>query len=219
MFRQVLTQQWVSLRAAVLVFVVISFAVPLLTVVYGGGLSASDLARVAQWLDSSERIGVLIPGIALLLGVVFGLGVWAPDQLGKHVYALALPVPRWQYALLRFGAGAVLLAAPVAALGLGSFVAAWAVTLPTGLHAYPAQLTFRFALASLVCFAMVFALASATKQVALWLLGAIGGVLLADLLLSAFGSDAEVTARVITALIMFPGPLSILTGRWALFDV
>ena len=219
MFRQVLTQQWVSLRAAVLVFIVIGFAVPLLTVVYGGGLNANDVARVAQWLDSSERIGVLIPGIALILGVVFGLGVWAPDQLGKHVYALALPVPRWQYSLLRFGAGAVLLAAPVAALGLGSFVAAWAVTLPTGLHAYPAQLAFRFALASLVCFAMVFALASATKQVALWLLGAIGGILLADLLLSAVGSNAEVTGRVITALITVPGPLSILTGRWALFDV
>jgi len=198
MFRQILKQQWVSLRAAVLVFIVIGFSVPLLTVVYGGGLGAGDLARVAQWLDASERIGLLVPGIALVLGVVFGLGVWTPDQLGKHVYALA---------------------GPVAALGLGSFVAAWAVTLPTGLHAYPAQLTLRFALASLVCFALVFALASATKRVALWLLGAMGGILLADLLLSAFGSDAEVTAKVITALITFPGPLSILTGRWALFDV
>jgi hypothetical protein len=219
MFRQVLNQQWVSLRAAVMVFVVIGFAIPLLTVVYGGGLRASDLSRVAQWLDSAARIGMLLPGIALLLGVFFGLGVWSPDQLGKHVYALALPVPRWQYVLLRFGAGALLLAAPVGGLALGSFVAAWAVDLPSGVHAYPAQLTFRFALASLVCFALVFALASATRRVALWFLGAVGGMLLADLLLSAFGSNAEVTVRVITALITFPGPLSILTGRWALFDV
>jgi hypothetical protein len=219
MFRQVLSQQWVSLRVAVLVFVVISFAVPLLTVVYGGGLADTDLPRVAMWLDGSERIGVLLPGIALMLGVFFGLGVWQPDQVGKHVYALALPVSRWRYSLLRFTAGALLLAAPVAALGVGSFVATWAVDLPSGVHAYPAQLTFRFALASLVCFAMMFALASATRRVALWLFGALGGMLLADLLLAAFGSSFDVTPTVIMALVMFPGPLSILTGRWALFDV
>jgi hypothetical protein len=221
MYRQVLKAQWLAARLPVVFVAVLAFALPLLTVTYGGSLEGAPTEQVAQWLYAAQQIGVLIPGLALLVGVLLGIGAWAPDQAGKHVYALSLPVPRSMYVLLRFAAGATLLGVPVVALGLGSVVALLAVTLPVGIHAYPFQLTLRFALASLVCYAIFFSISIATKRAALAVLGVICGVLLADLVVAALNlkSAASVTGTVFYLLTTWPGPLAILMGRWALFDV
>jgi len=82
-------------------------------------------------------------------------------------------------------------------------------------------LTARFAMASLVCFAIFFAISIATKRAALATLGVICGVLLADAVLASLSikDAASVTASVFYLLTNWPGPLSILMGRWALFDV
>ncbi len=221
MYRQILRSQWLALRLSVALLAVLGFALPLLTVTYGGALENAPSETVAQWLFASQKIGVLIPGLALLVGLLLGIGTWAPDHAGKHVYALSLPVPRPMYVLLRFAAGATLVAAPVLALGVGSTVAALSVTLPSGIHAYPAQLTLRFAMACLVCFAIFFAISISTRRAALAVLGLLGGVLLADLLLAALSISgaASVSESVIYLLTNWPGPLAILMGRWALFDV
>lgn len=219
MFLQLLRSQWLASRQVVFVFVVLAFAAPLATVYYGGSLTTAGASQVSGWLLGAEKIGSSIPVIALFLGVALGIATWAPDHLGQHVYALTLPLPRPMFVLLRFGAGAVLLLGPVAALGLGALVATLAVDLPTGVHAYPIQLTLRFALASLFCFGIFFALSIGTKRALLLLLGLIGGVFLADLLVQTFGGETHVTETVLYLLTNWPGPLSILLGRWALFDV
>ena len=122
---------------------------------------------------------------------------------------------------MNFGAGATLLAVPVVALGLGALVAALSVQLPSGIHAYPIQLTVRFALASLVCFSIFFAISIATKRAALAVLGVICGVLLADVLVLSldFKDAVSVTGWLFQIVTTWPGPLAILMGRWALFDV
>lgn len=221
MFTQVLKVQWLAARLPVVLLALLGFALPLLIVTYGGSLENAPTERVAEWLFAAQRIGVLIPGLALLVGLLLGIGAWAPDHAGKHVYALSLPVPRGMYVLLKFGAGATLLAVPVAALGIGSLIAVVSVRLPGGIHAYPLQLTLRFALASVVCYAIFFSISIATKRAAIAVLGVICGVLLADVLVSSLHLKAgeSVTGWVFYLLTTWPGPLAILMGRWALFDV
>jgi hypothetical protein len=221
MYRQVLKAQWLAARLPVVLLALLGFVLPLLIVTYGGSLADAPTERVAQWLFAAQRIGALIPGLALLVGLLLGIGAWAPDHAGKHVYALSLPLPRSMYVLLRFAAGATLLAAPVVALGVGSIIAVASVQLPSGIHAYPLQLTARFALASLVCYAIFFAISIATKRAALAVLGVICGVMLADVLVSSLNLEAgvSVTGWLFNLVTGWPGPLAILMGRWALFDV
>ncbi|MGA2382419.1 MAG: hypothetical protein ABSG61_03200 [Gemmatimonadales bacterium] len=221
MYRQVLKAQWLAARLPVVLLALLGFALPLLIVTYGGSLENAPSDRVAQWLYAAEKIGTLIPGLALLVGLLLGIGAWAPDHAGKHVYALSLPVPRSMYVLLRFAAGGTLLAAPVVALGLGSLLAVEAIKLPVGVHAYPLQLTIRFALAALVCYAIFFSISIATKRAALVVLALICGAFLADLVLAVLSvsGSASVTTTAFYLLTNWPGPLSILMGRWALFDV
>ena len=219
MYRQVLHAQWLALRLPVILLALLAFAVPLLTVTYGGNLEGAPTGRVAEWLFAAQRIGVLIPGLALLLGLLLGIGAWAHDHAGKHVYALSLPVSRERYVWLRFTSGATLLLVPVAGLGIGALIAVFSVALPSGVHAYPLQLTARFLLASLIYYSIFFAISISTKRAALAILGVICGVLLADLLLAAVGVSGSVTPTVFMWLTNWPGPLSILIGRWALFDV
>lgn len=221
MYKHVLHAQWLAARLPVVLLAVLAFALPLLTVSYGANLEGAPSERVALWLFAAQKIGVLIPGLALLVGLLLGIGAWAPDHAGKHVYALSLPVPRPMYVLLRFAAGATLLAMPVVALGVGAVVAVFSVRLPSGIHAYALQLTVRFAMASLVCYAIFFAISISTKRAALAVLGVICGVLLADMLLAALsvGDAGSVTGTLFYILTTWPGPLAILMGRWALFDV
>jgi ABC-type transport system involved in multi-copper enzyme maturation permease subunit len=218
-YKQILYAEWSALRVPVLLLGVLAFALPLLTVTYGGSLEGAPAGRVAQWLFAAQQIGLLIPGYAVLVGVLLGIGAWASDHAGKHVYALSLPVSRARYVWLRFVAGLALLLIPVTALGVGAIVAALSVSLPSGVHAYPLQLTARFLMACLVCYAIFFAISISTRRAALAVLGVIGGLLLADGLLAMMGSQASVTPTVLMWLTNWPGPLSILIGRWALFDV
>src|SRR5512135_2664379 len=127
MYRQVLHALWTALRLPVVLLAVLAFAVPLLTVTYGGNLESAPAGRVAQWLFAAQQIGVLIPGLALLVGLLLGMGAWMHDHAGKHVYALSLPVSRERYVVLRFAAGATLLLIPVAAIGLGALIAVLSV--------------------------------------------------------------------------------------------
>jgi hypothetical protein len=81
------------------------------------------------------------------------------------------------------------------------------------------EISVRFTLATLTVYAIIFVLASASRRSQLVIIGAIGGAVLLDLALVTFGASFSVTATTMTALITWPGPLSILVGRWALFDV
>jgi hypothetical protein len=128
-------------------------------------------------------------------------------------------VPRWNYVLLRFGAGALLLLAPVVALWAGALVATSAAAIPPGLQAYPSVLALRFALAVLVAYAVLFAASSATARTAGYVLGALGALILLEVLLAVAEVDVSILGPALLRVFLWPGPLEIFTGRWMLIDV
>jgi len=218
-FRQIVKAQWMHARLIVLLFLFLAFTVPLLSVMYGGDVGTGSSFQVATWLNASRVVGQGIPYVALGLGVLLGMSTWAPDHAGRHVYALSLPLPRWQFVLMRFVAGCVLILIPAAALLAGSLVAIASVSLPDGVHAYPMALTARFLLSALLMYSVFFAISIGTRRAVVLTLGTIGGLVLADIMLGAFGREAVVVTTIVRAMTRYPGPLAILLGRWALFDV
>lgn len=219
MYTSVLLQQWRALRPVTIAVAVLSFVLPLLTVVYQPGSIDSSAAPVAMWLTGARQVGIMLPWLAALYGIFTGISTWAPDISGKFVYALSLPVTRLRFVALRFAAGATLAALPVAALLAGALVARAVITLPEGISAYPVALALRFGMATVTCFALVFATAAAGKRFVYSLLGALVGLIALDAVLNAFSVNADLTGGVGRLLINWPGPLSILGGRWSLFDV
>jgi hypothetical protein len=217
-FKQVLLAQWLWARLALVVLAVLGFAVPLVSVFYGADLDGAAQGRVGEWLTAADRVAQVLPYLALLVGVLIGVLTWSPDIAGRHVYALTLPVSRPYFVTLRFLAGATLSLVPAVALALGAAIAALAVRLPPGIHAYPFALAARFWLAALTVYAIIFAISSASRRGQIAIISVIGGAVLVDLLLLTLSANFSVTAEAFALLTNWPGPLSIFAGRWALFD-
>lgn len=218
MFRMILFTQWRWGRLAVALWALAAFAVPLLSIQTVGDPTASRW-EVGAILQSVQVWGLVYPLLAGSAGLMLALITWGPDHAGRHVYALSLPLPRWHYALLRFGAGAALLTIVVGAVLLGALVAVATVSLPDGLHAYPFALALRFALAALVAYGAFFAIAAGSNRTAGYILAGLGGLVLAQILVTATGSDVNFLAHLLERLFLWPGPLEVFTGRWMLIDV
>ena len=218
MYRMILYTHWKWSRLIVVLGVLAGFAVPLLSVQEAGSASI-DHVQAGELLAAITSWGVLYPALAATLGLLVAITAWGPDHRGRHVYALSLPIPRWRYALLRFGAGAALLGAPVLAVGVGAVLATAIAKLPPGLHGYPLALTLRFALAVLIAYAIFFAVAAGTARTAGLVLGAIGVVLVVQVLAFAAGIELHLLDTGVTAVLNFPGPFAIFSGRWMLIDV
>lgn len=224
MAMQILSMHWKAVRMGLIPFVVAAFALPLLSVQGLGANDASvDAYRAVQlfelWLP-------LFPLLASALGATLALSAWNWDHQNDHVYALSLPVSRWEYALLKFGGGVVLAMIPVAAFLGGSLAATASVSLPTGLHAYPVELTLRFLFAALLVYAVFFALAAGTIKTAVIVLSAlVAGPLLVDFAMGFLGAyDASLAAFnatewLLNSLVEAPGPFRVFTGSWMLIDV
>src|SRR5438876_972452 len=188
MFRVVLLTQWKWSRIAVLAGLLATFALPVLSIQEAGVFSGPSRAlpeHASRLLDVVQTWGLAYPVLALVLGVLMAVSAWGPDHRGRHVYALSLPVPRWHYVLLRFAAGALLLLMPIMAMGIAAAFAAATATLPAGLHAYPLALTFRFGLALLVAYAVVFAISSGTARTAGVVLSLIGFLVAVEVVAAA----------------------------------
>lgn len=214
MFRVILYTQWKWTRLALLPGVVIAFSLPILSV-QGAGEST-----VASWVLQSVRgWAVWFPALAAALGLLVAVTAWREDHRGGHVYALSLPIERWRYALLRFAAGAVLLAAPILALWMGSLIATAAASIPPTLRAYPNALALRFALSALVAYGVFFAISAGTARTAAYVLGAVAVLIAFDVLLKAAGWEVSIAGEVMAWLTRAPGPLTVFTGRWMLIDV
>jgi ABC-type transport system involved in multi-copper enzyme maturation permease subunit len=214
MFRVILYTQWKWTRLALLPGVIIAFSLPILSV-QGTGEST-----VASWvLQSIRGWAVWFPALAVALALLVAVTAWREDHRGNHVYALSLPIERWRYALLRFAAGAVLLAAPIVALWVGSLIATAAASIPPTLRAYPNALALRFALAALVAYGIFFAISAGTARSAGYVLGAVAVVIALDVLLRAAGWEMSIGREVVAWLTRTPGPLTVFTGRWMLIDV
>lgn len=217
MFRAVLYSQWKWSRLIVVLGTVAAFAIPLLSLQGAaradrGALQAQELLRAVQsW-------GSLYPLLATALGLLMAIAAWAGDHRGRHIHALTLPLERWRYVLLRFGAGLVLLAAPIAAVLIGSSLAVL-TTLPPGLQAYPIALAVRFAFAVCVAYAVFFAVSAGTARTAGIILGVIAAVILVQVVANIANIDLNLVGAAQTVLLLGPGPLAVFTGRWMLVDV
>jgi hypothetical protein len=217
-FRAVLYTQWKWSRIIVVLGTVGAFAIPLLSLQGAaradrGALQAQDLLRSVQsW-------GTLYPLLAATLGLLIAIAGWAADHRGRHIHALTLPVPRWQYVLLRFGAGFALLAVPVAAVLIGALLATVTATLPPGLQAYPLALALRFALAVFVAYAVFFAVSAGTARTAGIILGVIAVFVLVQVMASVANLEWDLLGTLQVVLLQGPGPLAVFTGRWMLVDV
>lgn len=217
MFKAILFQQWKWTRLIVALGTVAAFTIPIFSL--RSSTSAMDHKEAAQFLGNLQGWGVFYPTLAGALGVLVAIALWTPDHRGRHVYSLALPIPRWRYVLLRYLAGLTLLAAPIVALSLGAILASATASLPVGLHSYPMGLAVRFALAVLVAFTLFFAVSSGTARTAATILGTLAGLVLIQVLLSAMGSQLNILMPIANALLTAPGPFAIFTGRWMLIDV
>lgn len=218
MFRAILYTQWKWSRLIVVLGTVAGFAVPLLSLQGAaradrGALQAQELLRAVQsW-------GALYPLLATALGLLLAIAAWAADHRGRHIHALTLPIPRWRYVVLRFGAGGVLLAAPIAAVLAGASLAVLFATLPPGLQGYPFALAVRFGFAVLVAYAIFFAISAGTTRTAGVVLGTIAAIVLVQVIASMASLDLDVASIVQVILVQGPGPLAVFTGRWMLVDV
>ena len=218
MFGVILYVQWKWSRLIVVLGTIAGFALPIISV-QGAARAGRNPADTLDLLQLVQSWGVLYPVLAAALGLLVAITTWAPDHRGRHVYALSLPVPRWRYVLLRFGAGLALLAAPGLAVLSGALLAAASATLPAGLQAYPVALALRFALAVILAYAVFFAVSAGTQRTAAIILGVIGGLIVVQVIAAAADLDLNLLTWFQVAVLSWPGPLAIFTGRWMLIDV
>jgi hypothetical protein len=218
MFRVILYGQWKWSRLIVVVGTIAAFALPIISVQGATGGDASPL-HAQELLRAVQSWGTLYPVLAATLGLLVAIATWAADHRGRHVHALTLPVPRWRYVLLRFGAGTTLLAAPILAVLVGALLATATATIPSGLQGYPVALALRFAVAVLVAFAIFFAISAGTARTAGIILGTMAALVVVQVLASLANIPINLVDVLQLVVLNWPGPLAVFTGRWMLVDV
>jgi hypothetical protein len=214
----ILFTQWKWSRLILLPAVIAAFALPVFSVQVAGTPNQSGW-EARRMLSAVQSWGLAYPLLATGIALAMAMTAWGADHRGRHVYALSLPVPRWHYALQRFGAGIVLLIAPALALWIGATLAAATATIPTGLHAYPLALALRFTLALAVAYAVFFAITAGTTRTAGYVLATLGGIVLIQILAASAGIEIQLLPFVSDRMLLWPGPFEIFSGRWMLIDV
>ncbi len=229
-FRQLLFLHWKGVRFGLLPLALGAFGLPLLAVqgvLPGGEIERTSTVQAAYLFHSLQLWLPLFPLLATLTGATLALSAWNWDHRGDHVYALSLPLRRWEYVLMKMGAGILLLLIPFLAFWLGGVLATSSLEIPEGLRAYPTAVALRFLLASLVIFAILFAMGAGTLRTAVW-------VLVTILAVAVLGSSVPEFLRgtlfpgmppfdllewVLQAALGWPGPFEVMTGSWMLVDV
>lgn len=218
MFAAILYSQWKWSRLIVALGTIAGFALPIVSLQGAARADRSPL-DAEQLLRAVQGWGTLYPVLAAALGLLVAVASWAPDHRGRHVHALTLPLPRWRYVLLRFAAGTTMLSAPIVGVCAGALLATAAATLPPGLQGYPFALALRFALAVLVAYALFFAVSAGTARTAGFILSAIALLVAVQIIARVANPDWDIAGHLQVALVNWPGPLAVFTGRWMLIDV
>jgi hypothetical protein len=216
MLKEMIRIQWKACRHIVVALAVAAFALPIVSVRVGWKGAGANFPR---FLMELQLWGWFYPGLAAIAAVALGIAIWTSDRRGHHLYAMLLPVPRWRYVLLRYLAGLVLLVPIVLGLWIGAQLATASLTLPPGLRSFPHALAVKFALALILLFGFAFAASAASRRalgIALRFTGLFLAVHVAVILLSP---TRNLLWTVVTALATWPGPFTILGGRWMLIDV
>ena len=217
MFRAILATQWKWTRGVLLVGTCLAFALPMLSMRASARALAEMNAR--DLLGRIEAFGIFYGLSAGLIGLLIAAMAWSSDHAGRHVYALSLPIERWRYVAMRFGAGVTTLTAPVIAIWIGAIVAVASVEIPAGLHAHPTGLAIRFALALLLAYAVFFSISSGTKRTAGILLASLGALILFELVREPMGIRLSPFLWFIEAIMGTTGTFGVFNGRWMLIDV
>lgn len=214
MFLALLRVQWRWCRAVVLPAALLLGALPFLVLreIDPRMLPYEVMLVVGGW-------GPIFPALAALLGLLIAFGTWSPDRTGLHIHALSLPIPRWRYVLYRFLGGVLLLAPVFLFLLIGAVVATRAAPIPAGLQAYPWSLALRFALASLLAYALFFAILSGTPRTAAMILAGCAGLVALSLLAAVLLPHAGVGDDLFYLVLHGLGPFGLFAGRWVLLDV
>jgi hypothetical protein len=219
MYAALLRAQWRSVGGVLLILSAIAFAIPVSQILFSSvagtiGAPEDALGIMATITASSGAY----PIVALLTGALLAVSCWADDSQGKHIYALALPVPRWYYLLLRIAVGMTWIAVTVASLWLAALISTSQLTLPVGLRSYPGALAVRFALAAALTFSVVFAVGSASARIqrGLGIAFVAFFLILGFAAAMGFGPSVEFIMKIITSR---SGLFDIFVGRWLLIDV
>jgi hypothetical protein len=217
MFKVILETQWKWVRLPLLVATVAAFAIPVLSVQDAGRVGTRGLDPYLLLIDMTGW-GVAYPLLAAGIGLLLAMTAWGPDHRQGHSYALSLPIPRWRFAMLRLGAGSVLLAMPIIGITAGSFAATAAAAIPVGLTAYPAALAIRFTLAAGLAYSVFFAISAGSTRTAGYILAGMSALIVAH---TVFGlvPGVDLMGAILERLYDWPGPLAIFGGRWMLIDV
>jgi hypothetical protein len=227
-YTSMLFLHWKQVRHALVLLVMASFGLPLLTV---GGLGTppgmeSTSLEAYRFLDGFQDWLPFFPSLAIGIGMTLALSAWNWDHRLDHVYALSVPMTRWEYTLQKLLAGLTLALVPAAGMWLGALLAAASVTLPEGLNAYPTELAVRFFFAILLSYAMLFALAAGTVRTTLTVFGVVFcfvffGSIVNDLLAPRieFFTRVNVVETAFDWFMSAPGPFEVFNGSWSLIDV
>lgn len=218
MFRQIFLTQIRWTRPLVALMTLLAFLAPAFAWFVGGTRvlqSASPVAIIAGF----DAAAPLLAGIALIGSFILAAYPWSIDAQTKHVQALSLPLPWWQYVGMRFAAGALTLLLPAVALWLGGMLAVSIVELPETLRAYPGALAIRFLAASLLAYAMTFALQYLSGRRSPIALLAIVTVIALFWIGVQLSGNRALVAAVVRFLFEVPGPFSVFAAEWKLIDV
>lgn len=210
MFRVILGQVWRDSRWMLL------FLAGCAVVLTQGAVQGAEAGRAAPYqaiLLQVQLWGLMMPVLAFLAPLLVAIIAWWPDRQGRWTYAFTLPVDRARYAMLRAGAGGVLLAGLALVFWGAVGVAGARAVVPEGLHVYANALALRFALALLVSYAL-WTLLTLTGRAAAWM---IVGVLVIGIGFQLF--QIPLLQWLFQGLTGTWSPLHILGGRWMLLDV
>jgi hypothetical protein len=217
MYKALLAQQWKHQRVEITALAI------------GAAVTCPGCAWINNGLDPQTRpwmlmdtgapIAVIGSLAALFTGLLLAFRPFVLDNHTRHTYALALPVPRPRYALLRAAGGLTLALIPVAAFLIGAELAGQLAP-PNGMiHAYPIQLTVRFLLATAFAFAFGFGVQYGLgRRATRWAMIVVFTLAGAEAL-GALSMHVSVTGPLWSLLAHDGSPLRVYLSEWTLFNV
>ncbi len=217
MYKALLFAQWKHQRNELIVFTMAGSIIAPAALWQAMNLPAEwDVMRL---LTTSMVIGGLGSALAIATGFLLAVRPFVLDGRSQHTYALALPLPRVRYSLLRVATGLTLTILPALGFLVGALVASQAIPPTLLLRAYPVGLTLRFLLAAALAFAVGFGLQYGLgRRAARWMV-------IAAITIGAFELFGQLVLHVsLTSpfweLLAHPAsPLRVFGVRWMLFDV
>jgi ABC-type transport system involved in multi-copper enzyme maturation permease subunit len=155
LLREFVRLDWERRRGVLLLTSAVFALVPVIALVLLGSAGRRRPESVTGLLLAQNASVLLMGGIALG-ALAWGAGAWADERRGNWIYALSLPLSRVQLFALRYLAGLVWLAVPLALLGVSVAAVSGAAVLPAGVYAYPGAFFRWSALVSWLLYTLMF---------------------------------------------------------------